>query len=258
MQPERSRGSAPRSASWELLYKGTAEAFAEALCEEAFAHPAVHHPYLKRLADGNLPDIAMAIRDYCHQYYFYSSQFPAYLEAVSSGLQSPAHRKVLIDNLEEERGHGEAANPDHIPHTELFQRFRRAAGVTPEYDAATPACTTAKVWGALFLQKCQSRQPGVGLGAIGIATEMIVSTVYGYLQKAVKTHTAMKPDDYLFLTLHLDCDDQHAADLKQISIELAGDHDVREALRFGVLSSLNLRNAFWDVMLARAVAGIPR
>jgi pyrroloquinoline quinone (PQQ) biosynthesis protein C len=258
MQPQRRSSSSPRSASWELLYQGSAAEFVEALCEDAFAHPAVNHPYLKRLADGDFPDMAAAVRDYCHQYYFYSAQFTAYLEGVIAGLESPAHRKVLIDNLEEERGLGAHANPDHVPHTELFQRFRRAAGVSPEYEAATPACTTALVWRDLFLQKCNSRQPGVGLGAIGIATEMVVSTIYRYLQRAVSKHTAMKPEDYLFLTLHLDCDDGHAADLKQISIELAGRHDTREALRFGVLSSLNLRNAFWDVMLARAVSGAGR
>lgn len=258
MQLRRSGSTRRRSASWELLYEGSAGEFVDALCEDAFAHPAVNHPYLKRLADGDLPDVGAALRDYCHQYYFYSAQFPAYLEGVIGGLESPAHRKVLVENLEEERGHGAAGNPEHVPHTELFQRFRRAAGVSPEYEARNTACTTALAWRDLFLQKCRSRQPGVGLGAIGIATEMVVSTIYRYLHQAVSRHTAMKPDDYVFLTLHLDCDDQHAADLKQVSIELAERQETREALRFGVLSSLNLRNAFWDVMLARAVSGAAR
>lgn len=241
-------------ASWPLLNQGSAEAFIEALCAEARQHPAVHHAYLQRLAAGELPDVGAAIRDYCHQYYFYSAEFTAYLEAVIGGLSNARHRDTLRHNLDEERGRGDAANRDEVPHTELFQRFRRAAGVSADYDRAHAPTTTVQVWRDLFLQKCQSRQPGVGVGAIGIATEMIVSTVYGYLHRAVTVHTAMKPDDYLFLTLHLDCDDDHAEDLKQISLELAADHGVREALRFGVLSSLNLRAAFWDVMLARAVA----
>ena len=169
------------------------------------------------------------------------------------GLQSAIHRDIVRRNLQEEKGH-DPANPDGIPHNELFQRFRLAAGVTPEYDAATPPSTTVTVWRDLFLQKCMSRQPGVGVAAIGIGTEMIVSTIYNYLYEAVIHHSDMKPEDYLFLELHLDCDDEHAEDLRQISLELAQDHGCREALRFGALSSLNLRNAFWDVMLARAVA----
>ncbi len=239
--------------SWVFLHQGSPEVFIEALCADVMRHQAVNHPYLERLASGDLPDMQAAIRDYCHQYYFYSAEFTSYLEAVIGGLDSALHRDVLRQNLKEEQGN-DLGNPQSIPHTELFQRFRRAAGVTPEYDAETPPCTTVTVWRDLFLQKCKSRQPGVGLGAIGLGTEMIVSTVYPYLHKAVMSHSDMKPDDYLFLTLHMECDDRHADDTKEISLELAEDQGCREALRFGVLSSLNLRNAFWDVMLARAVA----
>jgi len=246
-------GDSGREPSWAYLHQGSPAQFIEALCADVMEHPAVDHPYLRRLASGDLPDIHAAIRDYCHQYYFYSAEFTSYLEAVIGGLQSAVHRDVLRKNLAEEKGH-DAANPDGVPHTELFKRFRRAAGVTPEYDAATPPSTTVTVWRDLFLQKCMSRQTGVGVAAIGIGTEMIVSTIYGHLHRAVTQHTGMKPEDYLFLSLHLDCDDQHAEDLTAISLELAEDHGHREALRFGALSSLNLRNAFWDVMLARAVA----
>lgn len=240
--------------SWEYLYQGSAEAFIDALCADARAHPAVSHPYLQYLASGELPDVRWAIRDYCHQYFFYSGGFTAYLEAAINRLQSPAHQDVLRKNLAEERGQADPANPEGIPHTVLFQRFRRAVGVIPAYEAATPPSTTVMVWRDLFLQKCQSAQPGVGIGAIGIGTELVVSSIYRYLHQAVTRYTDLSPEDYLFLTLHLDCDDQHAEDLKQVSIELAKAPELREALRFGALSSLNLRHAFWDVMLARALA----
>lgn len=238
--------------SWQLLHSGSAEAFIDALSADALAHPAVNHPYLQRLASGELPDTSAAIRDYCHQYWFYSAEFVTYLNAVIDGLQSQTHQNILQENLNEELGQDEEGNPDCIPHTELFQRFRKAAGVTADYEAENAPCTTVSVWHDLFLQKCRSKQAGVGVGAIGIGTEMVVSSVYKYLHQAVTRHTEMTADDYLFLTLHLDCDDQHADDLKQISVDMADSADHREALRFGVLSSLNLRNTFWDVMLARA------
>jgi pyrroloquinoline quinone (PQQ) biosynthesis protein C len=240
--------------SWAYLYQGSAEAFVDALCADARAHPAVNHPYLQRLASGDLPDVPAAIRDYCHQYFFYSGGFTRYLEAAINGLQSPAHREVLRQNLAEERGEADPANPQGLPHTVLFQRFRRAAGVSPAFEAETPPSTTVCVWRDLFLQKCQSAQPGVGVGAIGIGTELVVSSIYRYLYEAVTRHTALSAEDCLFLTLHLDCDDQHAEALRQVSVELAAEPGLREALRFGALSSLNLRQAFWDVMLARALA----
>ena len=67
-------------------------------------------------------------------------------------------------------------------------------------------------------------------------------------------HTDLAPEDYAFLTVHIGCDDEHAEQMKTVSVELAEDVAHREALRFGVVSSLNLRNAFWDAMLARAVS----
>lgn len=241
--------------SWRLLTSGSAEAFVEALCQEALAHPAVNHQYLVDMAAGRFDDMPAALRDFCYQYHFYSAEFTSYLEGVIGGLPCPTHRETLRHNLEEERGHNDAENPDGIPHTELFMRFKRASGVTEAFEASTKPIASALIWRDLFLQKCQSRQLGVGLGAIGIGTEMIVSRIYGYLHDAVANYSNMSPQDYIFLRLHLDCDDEHAADLKAISIELAEDHDVREALRFGVFSSLNLRNNFWDVMLARAAGG---
>ncbi|MBR9814173.1 iron-containing redox enzyme family protein [bacterium] len=249
--------SGTREPSWALLNRGSAEAFVEVLCAEALGHTAVNHAYLHRLAAGDLPDIQGAIRDYCHQYYFYSAEFTSYLEAVIGGLTSAQHRDCLRHNLAEEQGRCHVAGAEDVPHTELFQRFRRAAGVSEAYDRDNQPITTALIWRDLFLQKCQSRQAGVGVGAIGIGTELVVSRIYHHLHTAVATHTAMVPDDYLFLSLHMECDDEHAEDLKRISVELAEAHELREALRFGVLSSLNLRNAFWDVMLGRALAAKP-
>lgn len=246
------RAAAPPSESWELLNTGSAAEFVDALCADALRHPAVDHPYLRRMATGEVPDMGRAIRDYCHQYSIYCAEFPRYLEGVVGGLTSVRHREVVLENLREEQGF-DPRNPDSVPHTELFRRFRRAAGVTDDFDAQTPPCTTALIWRDLFLQKCQSRQPGVGLGAIGIGTELVVSRIYRYLHAAVSEFTSMEPEDFLFLTLHMDCDDDHADQLKGISVELAQEVEHREALRFGALSALNLRAAFWDAMLARAV-----
>lgn len=245
------------AASLDLLHRGSAEAFIEALCADALSHPAVDHPYLWRLAEGGFADMPAAVRDYCHQYAFYCADFPAYLQAVIRGLSSSAHRKLVMHNLNEERGSASGDVPagrDDVPHTELFRRFQRAAGVTEAYVDAHPPCTTVSIWRDLFLQKCGARQVGIGLGAIGIGTELIVSTVYQFLHRAVTGYTDMRPEDYLFLTVHLDCDDGHADQMKAISVEMAEDLRHREALRFGALSALNLRNAFWDVMLARGGA----
>ena len=239
-------------ASWELISKGTPQEFCDALCREAMEHPAVRHPYLVRLSQGEFPDIQGALRDYAYQYSFYGSDFVNYLSGVIGSLPLQRQRDTIYHNLEEERGEPRATELEKMPHTKMFQVFRRAIGVDENYEQTTKACTTVMVWRDLFYQKCQSRQLGVALGGMGMGTEYIVPTMYSYILKGIKEHTSLTPRDYYFFELHAKCDDDHAQDLINIAAELAVDPNVREGLRFGVFSALNLRRAVWDVMLARA------
>ncbi len=240
--------------SWQLIADGTPEQFVDALVREAMEHPAVHHPYLKRLASGDVPDIEGALRDYAFQYTFYGSEFPSYVEGVIGGLKLPRHRASLRENLEEEKGVPGSTDLKTMPHTDMFRLFAGSVGVDEEYERSAKPSTTVLVWRDLFLQKCQSRQEGVGIGGIGIGTELLVPTMYSYMLRCIKSCTSLEPRDYHFFSLHIHCDAQHSADLIDITKEMASDHDVREAIRFGVFSSLNLRKAFWDVMLSRAVS----
>lgn len=239
--------------SWQLLSAGEPDAFVSALEREALRHPAVHHPFLRRLADGDVPDVVSSLRDYAFQYSCYSREFPTYLLSVIENLESPEHRERLLANLDEERGDPTSDRLDRMPHTELFARFQRAIGIDDRYRSAHRTMTTVKIWRDLALQKSRSDQVGVALGAIGIGTEFVVPTIYGYLLDAIRKHTDLASDDYYFFTLHASCDEQHAADLRSITIDLAQGVDEREAVRFGVFSALNLRKAFFDVMLSRAL-----
>lgn len=239
--------------SWELITRGSAEEFIASVIREAEDHPAVHHPYLERLAMGQLPNVKLALMDYAHQYSFYSVCFPQYLESVIEGLESEAHREILRENLREEQGDPTSDDPRDAPHTEIFARFTEAIGIDDEYRATHKPSTTVEVWRDLALQKCRSEQTGVGVGAIGIATEMVVPTIYQYILESIQTHTDLTEDDYYFFTLHAACDHEHAEALISISIDIASESENREAIRFGVHSALNLRKAFWDIMLSRAI-----
>jgi len=239
--------------SWELITRGSAADFVDALCNEALDHPAVDHPYLERVAAGELPNVAWSLRDYAYQYAFYSAEFPNYLSGVIESLESQAHRETLLENLEEEKGDPESDDLTCMPHTELFARFKRAVGVGAQYEAEHKPSTTVEVWRDLALQKCRSEQIGVAVGAIGIGTELVVPRIYAYLIEGIKRYTQLKEEDYFFFTLHAACDQAHAEDLRQISIDIAQQAEHREALRFGALSALNLRKAFFDIMLSRAM-----
>ena len=239
--------------SWELITRGSAVEFVAALEREALDHPAVHHPFLTRIASGELPDVEASLRDYAFQYACYSREFPTYLLSLIENLESPKHRATLLANLEEEQGDPAADRLERLPHTELFARFQRAIGVDDRYRRSHKTMTTVEIWRNLALQKSRSDQIGVAIGAIGIGTELVVPTLYTYLLEGIRKFTKLEEDDYFFFTLHAQCDQEHAADLREISIEIANGVDNREALRFGVFSALNLRKAFFDIMLSRAM-----
>lgn len=259
MKNQKQRAAHPANAgdsmkeSWELITRGSAVDFVDALEREALDHPAVHHPFLTGIASGALPDVESSLRDYAFQYACYSREFPNYLISVIENLESPVHRASLLENLAEEQGDPSSDRLDRMPHTELFARFQRAIGIDDAYRRSHRVMTTVEIWRDLALQKSRSQKIGVSIGAIGIGTEFIVPTIYTYLLEGIRKFTKLAEDDYFFFTLHAQCDQEHAADLRRISIDIADGVDDREALRFGVFSTLNLRKAFFDIMLSRAM-----
>ena len=78
----------------------TGKSYLGGLVQEAFSHPAVCHPYLTDLAEGNLPDLKWALRDFAHQYPGYSAHFPRFLTMVISKLDSPEESSpFLVETL---------------------------------------------------------------------------------------------------------------------------------------------------------------
>lgn len=93
----------------------------------------------------------------------------------------------------------------------------------------------------------------VGVGAIGIGTELIVSKIYLQILEGLKNHTKLTLTQRVFFDLHSACDDDHAAQLISIALELAVSDKARQQIEYGMNESINLRTAFWDDMLSRAL-----
>jgi len=239
--------------SLNFLHSGTSEKFISALIKEINNHPAVNHPYLIKLSKGLFPNPAEAIKDYAHQYSFYSLWFVRYLKGVIKSMPSKRLELELIENIKEEEGDENAIELKKRPHVEIFQHFKKSIGVDEIYIAKNPPSTTAILWRNLFLQKCDSDILGVGIGAIGLATEFIVPRIYTYITKSIENQSNFPDSSSLFFRLHIDCDQAHAQKIIDITTEIAENIASREAIRFGVISALNLRNAFWDSQHSRAL-----
>jgi pyrroloquinoline quinone (PQQ) biosynthesis protein C len=240
----------------------TAEAFLDRLTTEALEHRAVNHPYLLALASGDLPDIRWSLADFAGQYLGYSAHFPRYLATVVSRLSKSDHRRALMENLVEESGTYadddlltlEAAGIDRdwivgIPHPELFRRFCAAVGATPavvEDDSTQVVC-----WREMLRAVLSGGTPAEALGALGLGTEAIISTMYNHFLPALE-RAAIAPRDAVFFPLHTVVDDHHQASLREIALDYARTPAGRQDLHKGMHKALFLRVGFWDWMLARA------
>ncbi len=236
--------------------------YVEALTRKALRHRAVTHPYLTALANDELPDLRWALRDFAAHYLHYSQWFPRYLTTVISRLERDAHRKALLENLTEESGkYGDeeiktlariGIKPDWIvgiAHPRLFQRFCHAVQApTDRLPSDATAC-----WREMFLSLLVHSTPAEAVGALGLGTETIVSTIYKPFVAAIARLPDLAPHDTVFFPLHTTVDDNHQATLQAIASDLATDESAQVGLRRGMLKALALRTAFWDWLYERAL-----
>jgi len=234
----------------------------KALIKDAECHRAVHHPYLKALAEGKFHNMHRILQDFAAQYGHYSAWFPRYLTAVISKLENDNHRRHLLNNLAEESGQLHEDDLEAIralgikeewvkgiPHPQLFRRFQTAIGADPD---AKPGIEVA-IWRESFLALIQGNPAASALGAIGPGTESVVKHIYQPIIRSIRNHTSLSLEEYVFFPLHTEVDDEHGLILLDIAEDYAahGPEQVLE-LRKGMLKALNLRASFWDDMMIRA------
>jgi len=238
-----------------------AAAFVDALQEHAQSSCAANHPLLITLAAGELADLRAAITLFLREYYAYSRSFTRHLSAVSASLEEPAHRAALVPNAAEESG---AVDEDHLdvlaeagltvddvnaPHPELFRRFLVAIGLDPRALAAHRPDVATSAWIETFHATCREDQ-AQGIGALGIATEGIVRGMYARLMTAIAlAWPSLTARETAFFRLHAAVDDDHAAVLRDIAIDLAGTVEGRRRMTIGVVKALSARASFFDEML---------
>ena len=235
--------------------------FIELLGEVALNHRATRHPYLEALGEGCLPSPTWALKDFARGYWTYSKAFPNYLRAVLDHLAEPEHRRALEDNLVEECGSYdedsirvlaeegvEAEWVMGVSHPTLFQRFARSTGLPDRHAPLSGAVT----WRDSFLELVSRGPVEVSVGALGLGTEHIVSTVYQPLVRAA--HDAgIDARDSVFFLLHTKVDDDHGVALSAIARDLASTAEGQSQLASGALQALELRARFWDYMLMRSL-----
>jgi pyrroloquinoline quinone (PQQ) biosynthesis protein C len=249
----------------------TAKAFVKSLQERADNHRAVRHPYLQRLAKGDVPNVLGAIQDLTFQYQAYSGDFIRYLTATIAQLTDRDHRANLLSNLTEETGQVSPEDAGElkkigieldwingIAHPRLYIRFLDAIGIDEKYRKTHPYADEAEIWRDMFLDLCLKGGAAQALGAIGLATENVVKYIYRPILDAIDKHLPnISREERVFFDLHAALDDEHGEVLSKIAVEYAMTEENRRKLKEGTLMALSIRASFFDAMEARADAMAP-
>ena len=234
------------------------------LVDEAMRHEAVRHPYLRALAEGAFPEPREALRAFAREYAGYSAWFPRFLAAVEERLPAEL-ASVLEENKAEEVGlydeetlmELESAGlrrewVDGVPHPELFERFQEGLGVAAD-GAIAPGAPAAR-WRESLLKLLESDHPAAAVGALGLGTELVVSSMYADVLRGVDRFGRVRPEARSFLVLHSLVDDAHAESLLDLAGRLAKDGEARAALARGMRAALDLRAEFWSALHAEAMS----
>ena len=237
--------------------------FLDGCTREALNHRAVQHPYLQAMASCELPDINWALADFGRHYSGYSAHFPRYLTQTISQLSKAEHRRSLMENLLEEQGTYAEEDLEElarvgierewivgVPHPELFKRFCDALAVRlgmADQDSSTVVC-----WREMFLDVLGQGSPAQAVGALGLGTEGLVSTMYQNFLPALK-QSGLSGREGVFFPLHATVDDHHQEALNAIARDFADTAEGRLELKKGMRKALFLRTGFWDWMYARAL-----
>lgn len=242
-----------------MIESNLGTAFIKRISARALDSAAVNHPYLKAIQQGDFPNIDLALKDFACQYGLYSAKFTRYVSAVIKNLHNEEHRQILLTNLAEEQGdiHDMELPPEVMAsvvgqsHSKLFRRFQEAVGVDAQYQRTSSRSQTGMLWSEQFLQLCEMNEC-VGVGAIGIGTELIVSSIYNQILIGLRAHSDLSMTERVFFDLHSQCDEEHAAQITLIAGDLADDHASCEQIEYGARMAIDMRIVFWDKMLERA------
>ena len=228
----------------------SARAWLAALREEVRVHPLWKCQLLQACERGHLTreDFTFIFS----QYYLYSRNFTRYLAALMTVCENDLLRAKLSQNLWEEGG---ALEPEQR-HAEIFRDFlTRGLGLnlkTIRYEGFTQHFV------ARYLGFCREASASEGSAFLALGTEGVVARLYSVLVRGLEK--ANVPQDALrFFHIHMECDDEHAATLEEMTLTYCDEPGWAEAVQRGTRLALDLRLEFFDELYReverRRVAG---
>lgn len=218
-----------------------------ALQLELARHPAMSHPFLTRFAEGALE--REQIQLFAIQHYLYSRLFVRNLASALANTPDEGVRIAIIQNMYDEIGepsHDAGALAGERTHPALFRRFLGALGIERERIAQASALPETARFIRTYEDICRSGHWLEALGAMACGTECLVPHLYAFIQRGLERSPHLTPDDYLFWTLHIGCDDAHGENMVRSLLPHANDPEDQTRIASGARRVLDARGEWFD------------
>ncbi len=160
------------------------------------------HPFYQRWLAGDLTRDDLC--RYAAQYFRFEAAFPGYLCQVLAKLDTPAGRRVLLQNLVDEEGGPET-------HLELFVRFATALGLTREELERTPITESTKALLETFDHATRHGSAAEGLVTLYAYESQAAEVAASKTDSLMARYEIASGDGTAFWAVHAEADELHGA-----------------------------------------------
>jgi pyrroloquinoline-quinone synthase len=202
----------------------------------------VTHPFLEQLATQSRAEARADIVKWAMQDYVVSMRFPCILGYLIGQTEDPSARHLLVKNLWEEDGEGDASRS----HCALFGRLLVGLGI----DNAEIKWEKLNESTRNFIetQEALAKESVLaGLGAFCYANEYITVDEFAPLEKAVEYE--FPGADLAFFEANREVDARHAEECEEAIATIASGSDDLLIVEHGAAEALRARVAFYDSLL---------
>lgn len=202
-------------------------------------------PYLRALHDGSL-----GREDFLEtqiQFFFAVAFFSRPMLALASRLPRSELRQVLLDNVEDEHGHGER----RATHEAMFRELLSRLGVSPEAIEQRALWPEVRAFNTALLGLCALDDPTTALAALGMIEDLF-SGISGIVGRGIAARGWLPIGDIVHYSTHETLDERHAAEFYAPLEAPYGDAGARYPIEQGLeLGAHLLVDLYWHLFEQR-------
>lgn len=197
----------------------------------------LNHPFYQDWMQGTLS--RDTLKDYAAQYYTHVKAFPRYISAIHSKTENEVHRKILLENLNDEEGltHG-------VSHPDLWIQFGESLGLTKE-DIQNSCGRSAIQNVVTTFFKYADKSFHEGLGALYAYESQVPEIAESKIEGLKSRYNITSASGLKFFEVHKTADVYHREAIENILNDLPADQKA-EALEAAKVTAQSLWNFLSD------------